>query len=229
MYLYRGQHESAMREIERALKINPADVDARHWLAVHHWHSGDSATAEKLERENVARNPRFFPARMTLGAIALERGDWEASIRNYGSVLEYDAQNPFVLQQLTRAYLEIDDLANARHTLTLLRPEDRCSFLARALEALLLALEGKREAATNAMDSEVLKYLQLNRLWTLTGAEFYSVMGNRPSALDWLERAVRQGDNRVSWFARNSTLKAIRSELRYQQIVNLTRSTRPTM
>jgi hypothetical protein len=83
--------------------------------------------------------------------------------------------------------------------------------------------------ATNAMDSEVLKYLKLNRLWTLTAAEFYSVVGNRPEALDWLERAVRQGDNRVSWFARNSTLKAIRGELRYQQIVNLTRSVRSTM
>jgi lipopolysaccharide biosynthesis regulator YciM len=218
-----------MREIEQALKINPAVVDARHWLAVHRWHSGDSATAEKLERENVERNPRFFPARMTLGAIALERGDWEASIRNYGGVLEYDAQNPFVLRLLTRAYLDIDDFANARHTLTRFRPEDRRGFPARALEALLLALERKRAAATNAMDSEVLKYLKLNRLWTLTGAEFHSVMRNRPHALDWLEHAVRQGDNRLSWFARNSTLNSIRGERRYQQIVNSTRSTRQKM
>jgi hypothetical protein len=53
-----------------------------------------------------------FPARCTLGEIAFERGDLQACIRNYGSVLEYDPQNPSTLGGLTKVYLDTGDLAN---------------------------------------------------------------------------------------------------------------------
>jgi hypothetical protein len=84
---------------------------------------------------------------------------------------------------------------------------------------LLLASEGKREEAANAMDAGVLRYLDLNPLVTLIAAEFYAVMGNGSQALEWLERAVRRGDQRADWFARDPALASIRQDPRFQQIV----------
>jgi hypothetical protein len=45
-------------------------------------------------------------------------------------------------------------------------------------------------------------------------------MGNKPQALEWLERAVRYGDERAQWFARDPALESIRGEPRFQQILD---------
>src|SRR6185369_7443831 len=62
-------------------------------------------------------------------------------------------------------------------------------------------------------------YMELTALWTLAGAEFFALMGDRALAIEWLERAVRQGDERAAWFARDPSLKVIWGEPRFQQIV----------
>jgi DNA-binding winged helix-turn-helix (wHTH) protein len=102
VYLHQGRKEQARHAAEAALRMNPFDIDARHWLAMNLSYSGDIATARKLEGENVIRNGRFFPSRMHLADLARQEGDWDGSIRENERVLEYDPQNSFVLQCLTR-------------------------------------------------------------------------------------------------------------------------------
>jgi lipopolysaccharide biosynthesis regulator YciM len=170
--------------------------------------------------ENVARNGRFFPARMTLGELARQEGDWEGSIHEHGKVLEYDPQNVFVLVRTARTQIDAGDLAVARRILYRARSGQRQNLAVRAVEALLLAREGKRADAATAMDTEVLKYLELNPLDTLMAAEFHAMMGNRVQALEWLDRAVRNGDERARWFARDPALVSIRRDPRFQQILD---------
>jgi DNA-binding winged helix-turn-helix (wHTH) protein/Flp pilus assembly protein TadD len=219
VFIYLGRGERALRETNIALQMNPADADARHWQAVHFWYSGDSSTARKLEEENRAKYARFFPTRMNLADLARQEGAWEDSIRELGDVLEYDPHNPYILQRLARTYIDSGRLQLARQTLDRLRPIDQGSFETHSLEALLLAFEGKRTEASTRMDANVLKYLDLNPLVTLTAAEVYAVIGNTPQALEWLERAVRHGDERTAWFARDPALESIRGHERFQQIL----------
>jgi tetratricopeptide (TPR) repeat protein len=224
--LHHGRKEQAPGEAETALKMNPADIDARHWLAVYRWYSGDSLTARKLEMENVARNGRFFPARMTLGELARQEGDWAGSLREHEKVLEYDAHNVFVLVRTARTYMDAGDLVPARRILYRACSGQRQNFAVRAAEALLLAHEGKRADAAKAMDTEVLKYLELNPLDTLIAAEFHAIMGNTRQALEWLDRAVRNGDERSRWFARDPALVSIRRDPHFQQILDSVASRR---
>ena len=218
--LLHGRREEAPIEAAKALKLNPRDIDARHWLAVYHLYSGDTIAARQLEIDNVARNAHFFPAHMTLGDLARQDGNWEGSLREHQQVLEYDPNNSFVLQFLARTHIDRGDFAQARQALNRLRTEDRSSFWARSSEALLLASQGNRAEAMRAMDQEVLKYLDLNPFFTLTGAEFYAVMGDVPRAFEWLERAIRNGDRRPEWFARDPALENIRREGRFHLILN---------
>jgi tetratricopeptide (TPR) repeat protein len=199
--------------------MNPNDVVARHCLAVYHERSGDLAAARNLHSENLAKHPPFFPAQMHLGELARLEGEWEESIRHHSKLLEYDPQHSYSLKFLARTYMDLGDLDEARRTLARARPVDRASFSARALEALMLAQEKRQGEAGQAMDGELLRYLELNGFWTLAGAEFHALMGNRPRALEWLERAVRQGDERTGWFARDPALKSIRGDSRFHQIV----------
>ena len=180
--------------------------------------------ARKLEEDNSSRIARFFPSRMNLADLARQEGNWAAARRQLSEVIEYDPQNGHVLQRLARLYMDSGDLPLARQTLDRLLPIDRRSFGTQSLEALLLALEGNRDQATKLLDEDLLNYLELNPLVTLTAAEVYSVMSNTQQALLWLERAVRHGDERGAWFARDPALAGLRANARFQQIIqSLTR------
>jgi hypothetical protein len=86
--------------------------------------------------------------------------------------------------------------------------------------ALLLALEGKREEALQEMDEELLKFAAANLFSTSEAAEFYAVLGETSKALEWLERAVRSGDDRADWFRRSPLLANVRQGTQFQQIVD---------
>jgi hypothetical protein len=55
--------------------------------------------------------------------------------------------------------------------------------------------------------------------WPLL-AEFYAVLSDNTKALDWLERAVRAGNERADWFQRDARLRNVRDEPRFQQILD---------
>ena len=94
-------------------------------------------------------------------------------------------------------------------------------------QALLLAVEGKRDEALRALDAEVLKYAELVNVASFA-AECYAVLGDKAKALDFLDRDVRLGDERADWFARDPMLANLRGEPRFQQILSSIRSRRPT-
>jgi DNA-binding winged helix-turn-helix (wHTH) protein/Tfp pilus assembly protein PilF len=219
LLLFHGKKEESRHQAEIALKMNPRDVDARHWLAVNWWMSGQNQRAGALERENLAREPRFFPAHETLGELAREEGDWATSIREHSQVLEYDPQNIFILHALARTYMDAGDLQMARATLQRLRGDDRPSLRTRALESLLLALEEEKVRASQTLDEDVRKYLELNTFDTLIAAEVNASLGEISTALEWLEKAARNGDERAEWFARDPALAALRSAPTFQALV----------
>jgi hypothetical protein len=87
------------------------------------------------------------------------------------------------------------------------------------MQANLLALEGKRESARKEMDSGLLKYAEVAPFFTVSAAHFYAAMGEPEKALEWLDRAVRNGDERVEWFQRDPLLANIRNLPRFKQII----------
>jgi hypothetical protein len=84
----------------------------------------------------------------------------------------------------------------------------------------LLARENKRDEALRAMDPETLKWADVNFIQTLHVAEFYAVLGDAPKAIDWLSRAVRNGDERIEWFRKNPLLASIRNDPSFQRIID---------
>ena len=90
----------------------------------------------------------------------------------------------------------------------------------RATNALLLAREGKRDEALSSMDEETLKFMSAAFVSTLDAAEFHALIGNTSKSIEWLERAVRNGDERTGWFRRDSRLVSIQQDPRFQSILD---------
>ncbi len=220
VYMHQGRKDLVPIEVEKALKAKADDPEALMWLLNYHRFNGDNGAALTLARQMVEREPLFFPPRMNLGDILRTQGDTAGAIREQEKVLEQASGNLFGIWFLSRAYLDAGELVKARAILERGRSVDPKNYLVRLAWALLLALEGKREEAMKEMDEEVLKFASANFIATLGAAEFYASLGEASKALEWLERAVRNGDEREEWFRRDPLLASIRNEPRFQQILD---------
>ena len=220
LYLYQGRKELTLEEAEKALKIDPQEKDAQNWLANYYKLNGDYSSARTFLNQLIKQDPLFFPARMNLGELYRIEGDCPAAIREQEKILEQDSKNIFALHDLARVFIDMNDLAQARARLESIPAGDRQSYDVNITWALLLALEGKKSDALKRMDAESLKYAALSPFAILPVAEFYTVLGDRQKALDWLERAVRSGDDRAEGFQRDPLLAGVRSDPRFKQILD---------
>jgi predicted Zn-dependent protease len=101
------------------------------------------------------------------------------------------------------------------------------NFRVRLLWALLLAREGKADAAIAALDAETLKYAGIAMFAPAQLAEVYALAGRPDEALDWLDRAVRNGDERSAWFRRDAFLASIQDQPRFRLILDSIERGRP--
>jgi len=220
LHFYQGRKDLIPEAAKKALSLNPNEIDAKNWLGNYYVMNGEFAAAKEILNQALAGDPLFFPARMNLGNILLMEGDIDGAIREQGKVLEQDPQNPYAMMSLARAHIDRNDILGARRALEDLSPDVQQSFAVRLTWALVLALEGKTKEALEKMDEESLKYGALAPIATSTVAEFYAIMGEPQKSLDWLERAVRNGDERDAWFRRDPLLAKIRGLPRFRQIID---------
>jgi len=218
VYYYQGQRELMLQEFQQARAIDPRDLDARNWLGNSLLLSENLAEAKQLFLGLLEQDPLFWPARMNLAEILNLEGDPSAGVRELEKILEQDPRNSYAIQKIARIFIDINDLPQARLRLEGLPEAGRKNFDARLTWAILLALEGKTAEARAAMDEECLKFAALSPNSVLSPAEFFAVIGEPQKALDWLEKAVRIGDERPEWFRRDRLLASIRDLPRFKQI-----------
>jgi tetratricopeptide (TPR) repeat protein len=218
--LYQGRKELVPGEVKAALQVNPGSADADTVLVNYYQLNGDYAAAEALATEILQRAPLFFPARMNLAELRRQQGDFAGAILQLEKILEQDPESLYAIVKLARAYGEQGNLRAARTTLESARSELRQNFQFRLGWAVQLALEGRREQALKEMDAEVLKYAALVPHLTSRPAEFYATLKDTTKALEWLDVALRNGDERAEWFSRDPLLANIRDEPRFKQVLD---------
>jgi len=220
IFLYQAQKDLGMLEAKRALEIDRRNTQALFWLMQCHHLNGDYGTAEHMARQQMEREPLFWPARQMFGDLRRQQGHPDESITEQQKSLEQDARNPYAPHYLVRAYLDAGDLEGARRVLEGLLRVNRGNYFTRLYWAILMALEGKLEEARAEMDEQVLKWAAIVVRYTAHVADFYAILGEADTAFDWLERAVRNGDERAEALATNPLLASLRGHPRFRQIVN---------
>jgi tetratricopeptide (TPR) repeat protein len=207
-------------ELDQALKENPADVTAHSWLLDYHRLNGDYQRAREQADWLIRESPLFWPGRLQRGELFREQGDPTTAIREHEKVLEQAPRNADALAALTRAYIDSANLKKARQTLERAPDDERGNYGLRQQRALLLALEGTKDEAAREMDAGLQQYADMQVFGPALAADFYAVMGDSNRALEWLDRAVRMGDDREAYLRRNPLLANLRTNPRFQQILD---------
>jgi tetratricopeptide (TPR) repeat protein len=220
IYLLQGRLELVRAELNQALKENPSDVTALGWLLHFHRFNGDYVLAREQADRLIRQSPTMWPAYLDRGELLREQGDVPGAVRDQERVLEQDSQNVDALAALARAHVDAGDLARARQTLDRARADDRQNYGLRQQRALLLALEGNKREAAQEMDEGLRTYAGMQIFGPASAAEFYAVMGDADTALEWLDRAVRMGDLREEYLRRNPLLTSLRTQPRFRQILD---------
>jgi len=219
VHFFQGRRDLAYDESQQAMRVAPKDLAGRMWRLIYGRFAGDSEEAIRSARETIKSEPLFWPPRYNLGELYREQGKTVEAEREQEKVLEQDPQNVAALRCLARTHLDAGNLQRARETLERLRPQDRENFRVRIVKAQLHAVEGKRALALKEMDESVLKYADLHPFSALDAAEIYAVLGEREKAIEWLDRAMRKGDDREEWFRRDPLLANVREHPRFKQIL----------
>jgi tetratricopeptide (TPR) repeat protein len=190
------------------------------WRLHFHRFNGDYQQAFDQADGLIRQWPTVWPAHLDRGELLREQGDLAGAIREQERVLEQDSQNVAAIAALTRAYADSGDLVRARQTLDRAGAEDRQNYGLRQQRAVLLALEGRRNEAAREMDAGLQTYAGMQIFGPASAADFYAIMGDTDTALEWLDRAVRMGDLRGVYLRRNPLLATLRTDSRFQQILD---------
>lgn len=218
IYFMQGRKELMIAELSQILKANRTaeDADSLHFLMQYHHYNGEYGKAQDVGQRIIEQLPLFFPTRMMLGDLLRQQGDLAGAVRQQENILEQDPQNIYAIRFLARAHLDASDLQRARHTLERARPADRQSHWTRLMWAMLLALEGQ---PPKDVDDEVRRWGGVVAYMTYDIAALHAARGDVPGALEWLDRAVRGGDERAEYFRRDPLLGPVRNEPRFEQIL----------
>ncbi len=181
--------------------------------------AGQSEEPLAMVRTRLERNPMENPTRMLLGELLRTQGDAPGAIHTLERVLQQAPGHLSPAWFLTMAYLDNGKPEQARALLEGMRPEFEKNYTWRHAWAILLAAEGKREEALQAMDEGTLKFARLTWAVTSTTADFYALQGDHSKAIEWLQLAIARGDERVWYFRRNRRLATLRDDPRFQSIL----------
>jgi tetratricopeptide (TPR) repeat protein len=211
-----GDKQRALAELNQLL---PRDPRVQGWRLNLHYMAEENGAAKELALNILDRDPLFQPARNVLTEILLTEGDAAGALRHARTLGEQAPNAMTGVISLSWVYMATGELNKARKLLEEKRALLGHNYTWRLAWAVLLALENKREEALRAMDEETLKWVDANFFVTLHAAEFYAVLGNTSKAIEWLDRAVRKGDERVEWFRKNPRLASIRNDPGFQRII----------
>ncbi len=225
VYLFQGRTDLAFHEAQESIRLSSqsGDPSGTIWLAHCYYLSGNYKAAMNELQSIMRTAPLFWPAHWFAGQILLEQGQLDSANEETQKVLDQDPLNLLAITTLSYGQLTVGDPSGARAQLEKASPEAKDNFRLRLAWALVNASDGK---ATGDLDPEVLKFADANPLVTLSVAEFYALRGDSANSLNWLDRAVRNGDERLEWFRRDPLLANIRNQPRFSQILEAIASRR---
>lgn len=115
-----NKFEESAQYFEKALKLDPGDLQTRRSLGTDYWQLGQPEKAQTSLEMVLKANPRDTLAMFLLGMVSGERGDYTRAASLLGETLPFVKQRREAIEALARAYYHLGERERARSTLQML-------------------------------------------------------------------------------------------------------------
>ncbi len=213
------QNRAALRALNAAIKIDPARPTARHQRSAILWHLGFLDAAEQDAEELLSTNPVL--SLLHLGAIALQRGDFEASIESYSRVLEIEPSSVLSHVMSPIPILYAGHLEEARAAVEKARQIFPAESFGLGLEAIIAGMDGNTTRAEILADEAARSTRSLthtHHTWHSCAAA-YALSGKPEKAIHQLERCAELGLPNYRLFEADPSLRSLRENAQFKELM----------
>jgi len=110
----------AVQYFEKALRLNPSDIETRRTLATSYWQLGNLVQARRNLEIVLKTRPNDTLAMLLLGMVFEDLGDHQRASKLLAGVIPLVRQRPETINSLARAYYHLGQAEKARSTLQML-------------------------------------------------------------------------------------------------------------
>jgi tetratricopeptide (TPR) repeat protein len=218
-------HEDAINDFKHALALDGNLDEAHHYLGLVFIHVGLMPEARAEFNAAIASNPSNNGAQYRLGETLFYEGKFREA-RNVLETIDADFNPDLKEYQLAWAMFSLGQTNEAtRRVENYLKqhPEDRGGLLA-SVQAMMFAATGKPDEAEKKLAmAQTRKGFGHFHHTEYNVACAYALMNKADLAIEWFERAVRDGLNCYPLFENDPNLDSLREDSRFREIMEVER------
>jgi eukaryotic-like serine/threonine-protein kinase len=221
IYLSRGEKKKARAELSRLQEQFPNDGALHFAKASLHRLDGEYDKAlrswERLERLDPAAR---VVASYNRARIHAYRGDNERALAELDRGAQIEPNHPLIRIFRARILFYHGEVNRAVTMMREVLQENPHLEGMRPILALMLASKGDMEEARQNITERALQMARADHDMAYWSASAYAQLGEKDLAFEWLQRAVKLGNENIGWFERDSNLDPLREDPRFAALMN---------
>jgi serine/threonine-protein kinase len=220
IYMSRGEKKKARIEIARLQDQFPNDAALHFAKANLHRLDGDYDRAlrswDRLERLDPAAR---VIATYNRARIYTYQGDVEKGLQEIARAEAAEPNHPLVKIFHARILLYHNETNKAIRLMQDVLHDNPDMEGMKPILAISLATAGRVDEARQQLTERALKMAKADHDMAYWTASTYALLGEKENALDWLESAIRLGNENKGWFEHDKNLNSLRNEPRYIELM----------
>jgi non-specific serine/threonine protein kinase len=213
-----------VRNLSRAVEIDPHDPDQSVWLGIGWTFAGHPQRARPLFEKLLSTDPLFDYLLFGLGFDAYFAGDFEKAVSFFERGRQLSPDHPAATMVLVQTFGSTGDLERMTRMADQHLPDPGAHPLATLTHIFKHALLDEAEAADALVTDEWVQKIWSDFQYTHIMAQAQAVLGRNAEAMRWLERTTQRGFIHYPFLAeRDPLLKNLRGDARFAALLDRVR------
>ncbi len=217
--LYDWDWGAAERELTRSIELNGSSPVARDVYAFYYLRPAGRIEEAVAEVQNaLSLDPLSILFRVHLGFLYYLQHRYEHAIAQFRKVLEMSPRYYLAHAMLGPVYAMTGKFEKALECYVEARSDDADSKFVDSLEAMTLAMAGRREEAKKELDGIMLRAAH-DYISPVSIAYVFAALGDNNAAFEHLDQAIADRDPNVLGLKSNPVFDGLRDDARYQALL----------
>ena len=220
IYLHKGQKPKAREEIQRLREEYPNDVGVHFFRGILARLDGEYERALRSFDRMVRLNPNeLVVASYNRARIHMYRKEYEEALAELDKGTELEPDHPLIRAFRARVLYyrgEVDSAVRILQQVLEQHPIDGI----RPILAICLSAQGKHTEASEQLTKKVRQVAATDHDISNWLAAAYLLQGKQVEALNWLETAIRLGNENLEWFESDPNWSDLRGDPRFVKLMD---------